>query len=158
MFERILVAVDGSALSTHALEHAVRLVGSLGSKLEVLYVIPDPPFPTIPPLAAPFTIPDLEAQFEALEREATKILAHARERAEALGMHQGLVTLSRRAKGERIADVILKTASESGVELIVMGTHGHSGWDRFLLGSVASRVAHRAKIPVLLVPQQTRVT
>ena len=51
----------------------------------------------------------------------------------------------------RIAQVILKVAQEHASSLIVIGTHGRSGIDRLLLGSVAEGVMHHADVPVLLV-------
>jgi nucleotide-binding universal stress UspA family protein len=55
------------------------------------------------------------------------------------------------AKGLTLGDRILQTALEHGADLIVLGTHGRSGIDRLLLGSVAETVSHHSKIPVLLV-------
>ncbi len=50
------------------------------------------------------------------------------------------------------AEVISEQARDLGVDLIVMGTHGRSGLQRALLGSVAQKVVSRAERPVLLVP------
>jgi nucleotide-binding universal stress UspA family protein len=50
-----------------------------------------------------------------------------------------------------VADVIVDHAATSGADLIVMSTHGRTGVQRWLLGSVADRVLHGAKAPVLLV-------
>lgn len=51
------------------------------------------------------------------------------------------------------AEGIVAAAQQENCDLIVMGTHGHTGLDRLLLGSVAERVAHRASCAVLLVRQ-----
>ena len=56
----------------------------------------------------------------------------------------------------KAADEILKQAAECGADLIVMGTHGHTGPERFLLGSVTERVLRHSKIPVLAVPPAHR--
>jgi nucleotide-binding universal stress UspA family protein len=53
------------------------------------------------------------------------------------------------------ADEILRTADKEGCDLIVMGTHGRSGLDRLLAGSVAESVMRRAKCPVLTVRTPT---
>jgi nucleotide-binding universal stress UspA family protein len=50
------------------------------------------------------------------------------------------------------AEVILRAASENDCDLIVMGTHGRSGWDRIVFGSVAEKVVKASKIPVMTVP------
>jgi nucleotide-binding universal stress UspA family protein len=56
-----------------------------------------------------------------------------------------------RAQRERIPEVLVKYAAEQQCDLIVMGTHGRTGLDHLLLGSVAEGVAHMAAVPLLLV-------
>lgn len=51
----------------------------------------------------------------------------------------------------RAADVIVNTAEEKGVDLIVLSTHGHTGLNRLLMGSVAEHVVRHAKCPVYVV-------
>ena len=59
--------------------------------------------------------------------------------------------LAIQTSGARIANQILKFAKEHHSSLIVIGTHGRSGLDRLLLGSVAEGVMHHADVPVILV-------
>lgn len=54
------------------------------------------------------------------------------------------------------AKAILKASEENGADLVVMGTHGRSGYDKFLLGSVTYKVLHKSMIPVLVVRKWTR--
>jgi len=54
--------------------------------------------------------------------------------------------------------LFLDKAKALEVDLIVMGTHGRRGLDRFLLGSVAIEVLHNSKIPVLIVPLSKRAS
>ena len=61
------------------------------------------------------------------------------------------VKLIKESKEGPPADVILKTVKEENIDLIVMGTSGKHGLDRFLLGSVTEKVVRSAKIPVLAV-------
>jgi nucleotide-binding universal stress UspA family protein len=51
----------------------------------------------------------------------------------------------------RAADVIVETAEEKGADLIVLSTHGHTGLDRLMMGSVAEQVVRSAKCPVFVV-------
>jgi nucleotide-binding universal stress UspA family protein len=51
------------------------------------------------------------------------------------------------------SDEITRVAEEEGVDLIVIATHGHTGWRRFVFGSVAERVVRLAPCPVLTVPE-----
>ena len=53
-------------------------------------------------------------------------------------------------------EAILKVADERQVDLIVMGTHGQTGFARAVIGSVAGRVIRHAKLPVVLVPLRAR--
>jgi len=53
--------------------------------------------------------------------------------------------------GNRVSDIVLQETDTQHCELIVMGTHGRRGFDRFALGSHAEVVARRATVPVLLV-------
>jgi nucleotide-binding universal stress UspA family protein len=54
------------------------------------------------------------------------------------------------------AEVILSVAEGKDCDLIVMGTHGRSGWDRIMFGSVAEKVVKASRIPVLTVPPKQR--
>jgi nucleotide-binding universal stress UspA family protein len=56
-----------------------------------------------------------------------------------------------KAQTRREADVIVDFARDNHADLIVMGTHGRTGLERLLLGSVAEGVAHHAPVPLLLV-------
>lgn len=57
--------------------------------------------------------------------------------------------------GERIASVIYREAQRWQADLIVIGTHGRSGFSRLFLGSVAEGVVRMAMVPVLLVPDES---
>jgi nucleotide-binding universal stress UspA family protein len=138
-FDRVLVPIDGSELSSLALNHAKRLVGYLGAKLLVLHV---------EPRALMLVLEALEEYPEEQQKylhQAQSLLEQAVQdfpEAEAIWQEAG---------AERVGDVIVQVAKDRKVDLIVMGTHGRTGLDRWLLGSVAERVAHRAPCAVLLV-------
>ncbi len=143
MFDRVLVTTDGSELSNEALQVAVDLARPMGSLLLVLHVIPD--------LFYPNTKPGVTSTEKAVQheqaRDSSGILNDA---IQTLGYsHAKPLTLE--AHNERVADVITRVAHEENVDLIVMGTHGRQGFDKVLLGSVAERVAHLARPPVMLV-------
>ena len=143
MFDRILVTTDGSELSNEALQVAADLARPMGSLLLVLHVIPD--------LFYPNTKQGITSSENAVHHEQTRdssgILSDAMQQ---LGYtHAKPLTLE--AHFERVADVITRVAHEENVDLIVMGTHGRQGFDKVLLGSVAERVAHLARPPVMLV-------
>jgi nucleotide-binding universal stress UspA family protein len=143
MFDRILVTTDGSELSNEALQTAVDLARPMGSLLLVLHVIPD--------LFYPNTKDGVTATLKAVHHEQTRdsngILNDAMQQLD----YNHAKPLTLEAHGERVADVIARVSHEQNVDLIVMGTHGRQGFDKVLLGSVAERVAHTAKPPVMLV-------
>jgi universal stress protein A len=138
----ILVPVDFSDDSTAAVDAAVDLARTLGSKLRVLHVFHRPaaiyaPYGGIQPV-----MPDLaeipEAATRCLELELEKVRAAG---VEAEGeVREGLPS-----------DAIVAAAEEWGADLIAMGTRGHTGLEHVLLGSVAERTLHRAPCPVLTV-------
>lgn len=139
LFERVMVSVDGSALSRLALDQAKRLVGYLNSRLVVLHVVPQLPTRLYEPYYPQGVEPeDLRLEGQRLLEEATADFPDA----------EGLLL---DAEGERIGDRIARAASEQQADLIVMGTHGRTGLDHWLLGSVAERVVHRAGCAVLLI-------
>lgn len=148
MFKILVTAIDGSELADKALEAALTLAKTHGGRL-VVVTATDPVstgigsggFGTID--AGPI-IARLEENYAA---EAAKLLGAAREKAEAAGVPVETVHKPR----HRPADAILETASQTGADTIVMGSHGRRGLGRLILGSQAAEVLARASIPVLIV-------
>jgi nucleotide-binding universal stress UspA family protein len=150
--ERILVAVDGSPQSNLALTTASDLACALGIDLELIHVIPD--IPAVYSYTAYEYAPmiDLEKYQHDLEAESQAIIASALALLDSHTPKVAEVRTSRvPANGMRLGDAIIGTAKEHNADLIVIGTHGRSGFDLLLLGSVAERVSHRSEVPVLMV-------
>jgi nucleotide-binding universal stress UspA family protein len=148
-FQRILIAVDGSAASRKALHYADRLAKLTNAELHLVHVIPDIPPPLVDPIgvggiAASLTYNDTLKQ---LEHEAHIVMEVSR----AEIATTNTVFHTARAQRERIPEVLVKYASEQHCDLIVMGTHGRTGFNRLLLGSVAEGVAHTTPVPLLLI-------
>lgn len=146
-FRHILVAVDGSAEAERVLETAVAF-GSLMAEVRysVLRVV-EPPIPVITRLAL-YPTPAAEASLAGQESRATsylETLTHSlRER--------GIVVNTQVVAGRNVAEKIEETARSRGADLIVVGTHGASGLERMMLGSVADKVIRGASQAVLVVP------
>ena len=138
MLARILLPTDGSEGVERAVEHALSLARDRGADLHVLHV------------ADTSTLP-LDAHSEAavqyMEAVAEESVAEILERAEDAGI-ESAVGAVRRGRPDR---TILAYADEHDVDLIVMGTHGRTGLDHLLLGSVTERVVRSADVPVLTV-------
>lgn len=137
MYDRILLPTDGSDASSRAIEQAIGLAAETGAELHALFVVEDIPY-------APEMMDDeVEGQLRAVGEEALEAI---REQADAAGVSV-VATLEEGAPH----DVILDYADAADADLIVMGTHGRSGLDRYLLGSVTERVVRTADVPVLTV-------
>jgi nucleotide-binding universal stress UspA family protein len=138
-FRKIMVPVDFSAHSSEA----VRVAADLSRRYQVpitLLHVHEPPVYAVPSLFS-------ASQLNAIMGELEKKLADDKERALAAGashvdtmMVQGTPFLR-----------IIEAAREGGHDLIVMGTHGHTGVRHLLIGSVAERVVRKAHCPVLVV-------
>ena len=145
MYQHILVPIDGSPTSQRAREEALDLArqSSKGCLLELLYVIEI------------ILFPDSEIYFNYAELQKTmraggeKILAQAEKKVRQAGV--AVQTRLLEADGERIANVIVEEARRWSADLIVIGTHGRSGFSRVLFGSVAEGVVRTAPTPVLLI-------
>lgn len=149
MIERILMPIDGSAPSAHAVPYGLALARACGAELTLLHVLVDPVAGLYAlPQGAPY-VSDLEGD---LKRAGQGLLAEAAARAKAAGV----VARTQLLYDDRPARAILEV--EAAHDLTVLGTHSRRGLDRFFLGSVAQEVLRRAEGPCLVVrtPNETR--
>jgi nucleotide-binding universal stress UspA family protein len=143
VYRHILVPVDGSSTSERALREALRLARQQTAELELVYVMEDVLF-----LENEAYI-NYEEVRKSARSEGEKTLARAQAVVQQAGVKAEKKLLE--AQGERIATVIIEEARRWPADLIVIGTHGRSGFSRILFGSVAEGVVRTAHIPVLLV-------
>ena len=146
MFERILVAVDGSEGALNALDIAVDIQKITDAEIYLLCVYKHHSlFEASLSMVRPeqLQIPD-----KALKEFATDVANHAKQHAK----DRGATKVRAFVKGGRPSKTIVKFAKEKGVDLIVVGTRGTNGdIEGYLMGSVSERVASRAKCPTLVV-------
>ncbi|HEX9800716.1 MAG TPA: universal stress protein [Thermoanaerobaculia bacterium] len=138
---RILAPTDFSASARHAIAHARELAASTGATLELFHVLPslEVPLPMNPGSFGGGIVAELEpAARAALAELAAAAGAEVKVETE---VWQGPA-----------AATILNRAAETEADLIVLATHGHSGLDRLLLGSVTEKVARLSSCPVLVLP------
>lgn len=140
MYDRILVPTDGSESADRALDHALNIAGQYGAELHVLYVI-----------ASSYTEagPSHAVAVDALEEHGATTLDAVGDRARAAGVQ--FVTEQRHGEPHR---QIVEYADEEDIDLVVMGTHGRTGIERYLLGSVTEKVVRTSDVPVLTVRYQ----
>jgi nucleotide-binding universal stress UspA family protein len=135
LFNKILCPIDFDRNSIAALDFALRLAQECGGTIYVLGVIPTPD-------AQPSTTDPFPVLSEGLTTELETI---ARKHLEGKVPFQPLVRT-----GDP-AHTILSVATELGVDVIVMATHGYKGVQRLLLGTVAERVVRGAEQPVITI-------
>ena len=145
MYQRLLVALDQTATSRLALEHAAALARLSGATVVLLHVLES--FRHVsgfesPKVYAEEVLPRMRAAGRELLDEAA---APLREQ----GIEVETVLLE--GSDERVAELIARRAEEAGVDLVILGTHGRRGVNRLLLGSDAEHVARIAPVPVMLV-------
>lgn len=148
MYERILIATDGSELAGKGLAQGFALAKALGSEVTVITV--SEPWTALGADAAGFAVTDfsLADEYErAAEKTGNDILEAARAEASAQGLACKTAYISRQYP----ADAILDYAAANGVELIVMASHGRRGIRRVILGSQTNEVLTRSPIPVLVI-------
>jgi nucleotide-binding universal stress UspA family protein len=143
MIRRILHASDFSSASRPAFAKAVDLARANRAELIVTHVL----VPAMPVMVDGYISPRAYAEIEAAaRREVRKRLALLVTKAARAGVRARALLL------EGIpADRIVRAATSQRADLVVIGTHGRTGWSRLVLGSVASRVIGRARCPVLTV-------
>jgi len=143
MYQRILVPVDGSPTSERALQEALRLARQQSGRLELVHVLGD-----VRLMEANSYINYAEMK-DAMTSAGKKLLAQTQMAAQQSGTAAEVKLLE--AGGARIASAIVEEARQWQADLIVIGTHGRSGFSRVLFGSVAEGVVRTAHIPVLLI-------
>ena len=139
-FKKIFIATDGSEQNRRAIEYGIELAKIAGGKLFVGYVVDTAAFASIPMDAG------WEMMYELLETEANDAVQKVEQLAKQAGVEVETVVLEGHPSNE-----IIEFAQKNGIDVIVMGTLGKSGLDRFLLGSVAEKVTRNSTVPVLVV-------
>ena len=145
MYDRILVATDGSALSKKAVTHAIGLAATCGAELIALKVVPRYPqayFEGSIPLNAK-DVARIEAQWS---DEAQAAVDAVKKLAEVKGVKAKAVV----SRSDIVSDAIIAAAKKQKAELVVMASHGRKGIKRLLLGSETQQVLTHCHVPVLV--------
>ena len=139
-YRNIVIATDGSENNKRAISHGIEIAKLSGATVHALYVVDTSAFSSIPMDAG------WEAIYEILRKEGGKAVFEVKELGEASGVEVREVLLEGHPSNE-----IINFAENNNADLIVMGTLGKTGLDRFLMGSVAEKVIRGSKVPVLVV-------
>ncbi len=142
MIRTIVVPVDFSQPSHAAVRRASSIAERHGAALHLLHAVRCP----APAMSHEFAIPGPE--FEKIRDAAQQRVDRIAARLEGHGLR-----VTREVSEHSTADAIAAAVEHYDAELIVMGTHGHSGFQHFVLGSVAERVVRTSKVPVMAVKE-----
>lgn len=137
MYEKILVPTDGSQGSTHVALQAIDLAEQYGATIHVLYVVDD---------SVRSLLPEVGNSGNSLDERGKGAI----ERVTKIASVHGVEAVGEIREGDP-ADEILAYAEEIDADAIVAGTHGRSGVERRLIGSVAERLVRHASCPVMTV-------
>ena len=142
MYKKILVPLDGSPLAESVLPHAEALAKAEDAEIVVLRipVLPTDEFISRDPAMASIFLKDVEQESEAYIRDEVQKI-----RLDGFQKVKGIV------REGYVPETILSVAEEIHADMIAMSTHGRTGIQRWLMGSVADRVVHYAHIPVVLI-------
>jgi len=138
MYDEILVPTDGSRAAEQAIEHAVDIANQYGARIHALYVVDASAYSSLEAGS--------EVVMDALEEEGEEAVGQVSTVAKEAGVDVDTTVVAGAAYRS-----ILDYADEHDVDLIVMGTHGRQGLDRYLLGSVTERIVRASDVPVLTV-------
>ena len=140
--KKILVPSDFSPASSKAFKYALRFAKQFGAELTLLHVL-EPVPPSFIGIPAPVIS---EQELATAEKNLRAWVASARA--------AGVVETKSAIRTGLASHEILEAAKELDVDLIVIATHGFSGWKHFCIGSTAERVARSAPCPVLVVREK----
>lgn len=141
-FKKILVPLDFSQCSTEAIETAGDVCKRYGAEACLVHV--HEPINYALPANYPFFVP---GQLENILAECAKRLGDAKQQAQAAGITSPQTQLLQGTPATEIVEL----ATKHGFDLIMMGTHGRTGFQHALIGSVAEKVLRRAPCAVLTV-------
>jgi len=135
--ERILCPIDFSDISHHALTHAAAIARWYEARLTLLYVFVNLPAVDLPPVV--LEDGDRARTFDQMRHFAAGIPPEVQVDCQ---VQEGLL----------VHDAILAQVDATAADLLVLGTHGRSGFQRLFLGSVTEKVIRKVKCPTLIVP------
>jgi len=142
LFQKILVPYDLSNPSNHAFKVALDIAQKYGSTITILTCIEGD--------AWHHRFYDSRADEELLKKQK-KVATGYIEKLEAMAKKHNVQTKSRILKTMSVVTQIVDYAKAGKIDLVVMGSHGRTGIDKLILGSVANGVIHKTRCPVLIV-------
>lgn len=141
MFNKIVVAIDGSKMSDKVLQVATQFVKEQGAELTLIHVAKDL---VIPPT---MVVTDYEKILAEMRNAGMALLGEAQHKLELQGVKAGVLF----KQGSSISRLIVQVAQEQKADLIIIGSRGLGNIKGIMLGGVSQKVAQLSECPVLLV-------
>ncbi len=145
MYERILVATDGSKLSQKAVKTGIELAALAGAELVALKVVPRYPQSYFEG-SVPLNVEEVGRIEKEWSEHGQEVVNAVKQAAEKKGVKAKAVI----SKSDLIAEAVIAAAKKHKCDLIVMASHGRRGIKRLLLGSETQQVLTHSHIPVLV--------
>jgi nucleotide-binding universal stress UspA family protein len=145
MYERILVATDGSAISKRAVRDAIRLAAEIGTEVVAVHVVPCYPASYLEG-AVGFSARDRVGTEKLWKQKGQELVDAVAKAAHVQGVESQAVVV----QSNDVADALVRTAKRMKCDLIVMASHGRKGLKRVLLGSETQHVLTHGRIPTLV--------
>lgn len=145
MYQRILVATDGTALSKKAVQSAIDLAAAVGADLVALYVVPRYPVSYFEG-GITISMQDVARTEKQWSDKGQAVVDAVQETAQAAGVKTKAVI----AQSDLVAESIMAAAKKHKCDLVVMASHGRKGIKRVLLGSETQHVLTHSTVPVLV--------
>jgi nucleotide-binding universal stress UspA family protein len=145
MYQRILIATDGSALSRKAVDDGIHLATLAGAQVIALYVVPRYP---VSYFEGGLSIP--ASTVAAVEKRWAEAGQAVVNEVKASAEAQGVKARGLTKNSDHVSETIISTARKFKCDLIVMASHGRKGIKRVLLGSETTQVLTHSHIPVLV--------
>ena len=143
MYERILIATDGSDLSGKAIDQGLALAKAVGAKVTILRVTSQPAPMVYEGVVVALPVEEIS---EEIAKNVEKYLGTLRAKATQAGVEAETIQI----ENDFPWQVIIDTARDKGAGLIVMASHGRRGLSAVLLGSETQKVLTHSTIPVLV--------
>jgi universal stress protein A len=142
--KKILAPIDFSPASKNAFKYAIRFAEEFDAELNLLYVLE--PDSVTGVVAVPEATTFVESDIVAAGKNLRSLVA---------SVHNGkLKRLHWTVRAGAASHEIVEVAKELDVDLIIIATHGYTGWKHFCIGSTAERVVRAAPCPVLVVREK----
>ena len=142
-YQKIIVPIDGSGMSQRAIPHAVEIAQANSSEIILLHVF-RPPAHEYSDIIA---LSGGETQVDDMRNEVKQYLMSIRNQLR----EEGLNCRVQMIEGAGTAHLICDYINNEDADLVIMSTRGHTGLARFVFGSVAQKVLHGVRVPVMLV-------